>query len=675
MAQTLMNFSCTKANHMKRTFCVFTIFASGLLAQDAKTPLTIGGFENQGSATFGYRFTDVQGYRPKYDELFNLQSGPRLLDFNLFGKAKEGENRFADDYSLTTSGLGGDPFPSTQFTVRKSRVYDLRANFRQSYYYWNRNDSAAFPNGLIGITNNHNWATVRKLGSLNLLVHATNNLKFSFEYYRNSRDGVTYTTRSPYYYGEPASFDAAARANPYYIIAPINEMSNRVTGGVDYTKSGWSLHYKLGYQVFDDAVLGDNVVSPQTSLNLSDPTASKEFINGMSWTDSRHLTTPTSEFAYTGKLASRWDLRGGYIFYRYAGPASLNYAFDGSFRSGTSLAPVAASLSGRADVSEPNNVVDQGVTFHVNDWWRVMADYRYSRFTVDSVGQFRSVTGTTLVATGTADNQWRLVSNTLDFNTVFTPMTSLLVRAGVRLYNNDVRMTEDGTIDPARTKHIRSIWPVASVHYEPSKMFRVKADIEQVTNDVSYTRITPHTDLGGRFIVRFRPTEKLYFEDAAVLRNRRLLETDYRSTIRSNAVTANYDLNDKFVIFAGFSYDDFYASNYVTFLRGTAPLTNTLKDQTVSRIWSGGIRTTPFKGFGVNFTGNFVRTTGMGEIGGEAPLYGPMSFPYATGSLYYDFPRAGRLTVQLQRTYYTEQIVPGNNFSANILTLAWTKGF
>ena len=64
----------------------------------------LGGFENQGSFTTGYRFTDVSGYRPKYDELFDLNSGFRVMDFGLFGKAQEGQNRFADDYSLTLSG-------------------------------------------------------------------------------------------------------------------------------------------------------------------------------------------------------------------------------------------------------------------------------------------------------------------------------------------------------------------------------------------------------------------------------------------------------------------------------------------------------------------------------------------------------------------------------------------
>jgi hypothetical protein len=33
------------------------------------------------------------------------------------------------------------------------------------------------------------------------------------------------------------------------------------------------------------------------------------------------------------------------------------------------------------------------------------------------------------------------------------------------------------------------------------------------------------------------------------------------------------------------------------------------------------------------------------------------------------------LSVDLQRTYYIEQIVTGNNFSANLLTIRWSREF
>jgi len=165
-------------------------------------------------------------------------------------------------------------------------------------------------------------------------------------------------------------------------------------------------------------------------------------------------------------------------------------------------------------------------------------------------------------------------------------------------------------VDPGRTKRIKTAWPIGSICYQPSKMITVRADVEEINNGTSYTRVTAHTDIGGRFVVRFRPTDKFYVEDSANVRNRKLIDTDYRSTV-------------------GFSYDSFFASDFVNFLRGPAPITNVaLRDQTVDRVWQAGIKVSPIKRLVINFTGNYVRSTGLGEVAGEAPLYGPKSFPY-----------------------------------------------
>ena len=663
---------------MKRLLISLIALPALLTAQDDSKPIVIGGFENTGSVTTGYRFTDVSGYRPKYQQLFDLNSGFRLLDFDLFGKAQGTDSRFADSYSLTLNGLGGEPFSGGQLTVRKSNVYDLRVNYRQSRYYFNQNDAALLPNGLSGLTNYHNWATERKMGSLNLLVHASENLRFNLEASHNTRDGVTETTRSLDYFGSSSTWGSFSRANPYTMIAPVSETTDRVTGGVDYTHGGWALHYKIGYQRFQDAVNGVNAATPERSINVNDPTTAAELLSGASWVDSRKLTTPVSEFSYTGKLTKRLQARGGYLFYRYQGPATLDTSYDGIARAnsgGTLDAPYQVAFSTQTKVSEPNNVAEQGFTYQIREWWNVLLDYRYSRFTMDSSAQFRSVNGTT-VATGVSTNQWRVGTSTLDINTAFTPTASLVIRAGVRLLKEDVEQLADGTVDPETTRRIKTAWPIASLYYQPSKMLTVRGDVEEVNIGTSYTAITPHTDIGGRYSVRFRPTDKFYLEDSGVVRNRTLLETSFHNNIRSNALSANYEFNDRATIFAGFSYDSIFASGVTNFLRGTAPLTGvTLRDQAVDRVWQAGIKASLTKRMGVNFTGNYVRSTGVAEIQGEKPLYGPVKFPYATGLIYYDFPQFGRLAVQLQRTYYIEEIVPGNNFGAKLLTITWTRAF
>ena len=129
--------------------------------------------------------------------------------------------------------------------------------------------------------------------------------------------------------------------------------------------------------------------SPELSI---DPVASstKEPLTNLSQSEYRRLTTPISEFSFTGKPLSNLDWRGGYIYYRYQGPATLDQSYNGTApNSSGALAPYTVSQSARDTVTEPDNIVYQGFTYKVRQWWEIIADYRYSRFSTDSRREFR----------------------------------------------------------------------------------------------------------------------------------------------------------------------------------------------------------------------------------------------------------------------------------------------
>jgi hypothetical protein len=92
-------------------------------------------------------------------------------------------------------------------------------------------------------------------------------------------------------------------------------------------------------------------------------------------------------------------------------------------------------------------------------------------------------------------------------------------------------------------------------------------------------------------------------------------------------------------------------------------------------VWQGGIEVKPVKRFAARLSGNYDNSSGVGQISGEPPAYGPVTWPLVTGTVSYDFPKAGKLSIDLQRTYYAQQIVTVNNFSANLLTIRWTRDF
>ena len=666
-----------------------------LLAQDnTEGPLNVGGFSTQGSATVGYRFDNVKGYLPMFQELSDLQKGFRLMDFNMFGEAKNGVNPFADSYSLSMTGLGGEPFETGQLAVSKTGLYDFRASWRQSYYYWNQNNNLELPIAAVGsglskgLTDNHAWGTVRKFGSADFTLHATNNLRFNFNYYHTTDSGPTFTTESLDFFDSPGYWGTFARANPYYLYAPIDDNTNRFTGGIDYTYHSWSFHYNLGYQTFSEFLSLNNVDSPQLSINPI-TSSTHEPLNNLSQSEYRRLTTPISEFTYTGKPLKKFEWRGGYIYYRYQGPATLDQSYNGTApNSSGTLEPYSVSQTTRDTVTEPDNILYQSFTYKAKDWLDIIVDYRYSRFSTNTFGNFGSlfrITGSptptaptttiTTPASGTDSFGWRDGLSDFDFSMLFTPTPSLTLRPGIRLLKADVESLEDGVADPATSLRTKTAWPELSFSYQPSKVFSIRGDVHAFDNGSSYTAITPHTEVAGHLIYHFQPVVKVTLEDDLNLANDKLIDASFQDNIHSNTVTLSYALNNRFSIFGGFTYDSMFAAGDIVYIRGTPPLNDFLRDQETDRVIQGGAEAKPCKYFGLRLTGNFDRSTGLGQISGEPPAYGPLTWPLVTGTVYWDFPKAGRLSVDLQRTYYIEQIVPGNNFGANFLTIRWTRNF
>ena len=682
-------------NRLLISLAMLLLCGRALLAQDnTETPLNFGGFNTQGSATVGYRFDDVKGYLPMFQELSDLQKGFRLMDFNMFGAAKNGVNPFADSYSLSMTGLGGEPFETGQLAVSKTGLYDFRANWRQSYYYWNQNNNLVLPIAAVGsglskgLTDNHAWGTVRKLGSADFTLHATHDLRFNFNYYHTTDSGPTFTTESLDFFDSPGYWGSFARANAYYLYAPIDDNTNRFTGGIDYTLRSWTFHYNLGYQAFSEFLSLNNVGSPQLSINPI-TSSTHEPLNNLSQSEYRRLTTPISEFSYAGKPFRKFEWRGGYIYYRYQGPATLDQSYNGTApNSSGTLEPYSVSQTTRDTVTEPDNILYQSFTYKAKDWWDIIVDYRYSRFSTDTLGNFGSLfsiigsptptaptTTITTPSSGTDSLVWRDGLSDFDFSMLFTPTRSLTLRPGIRLLKADVESLENGVAEPATTLRTKTAWPELSFGYQPSKVFSIRGDVHAFDNGSSYTAITPHTEVAGHLIFRYQPVAKVTLEDDLNLANDKLIDASFQDNVHSNTVTLSYALNNRFSIFGGFTYDSMFAAGDIVYIRGTPPLHDFLRDQETDRVIQGGAEAKPCKYFGLRLTGNFDRSTGLGQISGEPPAYGPLTWPLVTGTVYWDFPKAGRLSVDLQRTYYIEQIVRGNNFGANLLTIRWTRNF
>jgi hypothetical protein len=516
---------------------------------------------------------------------------------------------------------------------------------------------------------------VRKFGNADLTVHATDRLRLNFDYYRTTDNGPTFTTESPDFLGSPGYWGSYARANPFYLFAPIMDETNRFTGGMDYSFHSWSFHYAAGYQTFSSNLSVNNVTTPELSINPA-KSSKAEPLSNFTWSQNRQLSTPTSEFSFVGKPLDRLEWRGGYVFYRYRGPINFDQSVNGIAPNSTGVqSPYAFSQNVRGTVTEPDHIINQGFTYDINNWWSVSADYRYTHQSSRGIGTFNSLFNATTPATNQEDILWRNNLSDLHLTMDLSPIHTLMIRPGVHFMKYDVATFSAGVEDPALSKTIKTAAPEVSFGYQPSKIVSFRGDWHSVDNGVSYTAITPHTQVGGHAAVQFHPIAKFSIEDDLNVSASKLLETFYRSNIRYNTITASYALNERYSVFGGFSYESFFTQGDIMYIRGTPPLTDFFRDQEINRVWQGGVDVKPTKRFAARLSGNFDRSTGIGQISGEPPAYGPVTWPLATGTVSYDFPYAGRLSVDLQRTYYVEEIVRGNNFSANLLTIRWTRDF
>jgi hypothetical protein len=638
------------------------------------------GLPVHGTFTLNQRFVDISGREQKYREFFNLQRGP-AASLELFGKPRA--SRFVDSYGVDIYGVGSDRYSGGQMRVGKTGRWDLRVNYRESAYFWNRNDAATQPTGLQGLTTNHDWDTERRFGSLHFSARATEALRFTFDYDRNTRTGVQFTTRVLDYFGAAGTFASFQRANPYEVGSMLSDPGNvddalnRFTGGVNYTVKRWNIFYKAGFQQFRERLTLENLRSPQRSINRDEAATANELLTTARWDESRRLRAPLSELSYNGQPFARLKLRGSYIFYRYSGPASLDAAFTGTSRangSGTIVAPYTITETDRATVKEPNHVIDQGFTIQATSKLNVHADYRYSRFTIHSDGNFQGVNNG-VTTTGTAEHEWRSGLHQLDLALEFMPRRDLVIRPGIRLSKRDITVEDDGIADPLTSKRSKIVAPIGSIAYTPTDRLSLRADFQNTTNGSPYTRISPRTDRTFRFTGRFALNRKLRIENNSYFRNGRYTTTEFENSFRSSGMTVTYDVIRPVALFGGFTYDSFFATAAVTFLRGTAPLNTTWRDQTVNRIWQAGIDASPVAGLELRIAGNYLRTTGSGEISGERPISGPLTWPMFNGTASYNFPRIGRLALDLQRTYYIEELMTGDNFGAGILSLRWSKDF
>lgn len=120
------------------------VFGSGALSAQpviAPTPdrpsdlLTLENYSVTNSFEVGYRFSDVGGNRDVYRSSVNYGNGMRLLEGELRLNSKDGHGSLFDEFAFHTSGIGNDPYQSSNLKIEKNGLYRYGMRFRIINYF------------------------------------------------------------------------------------------------------------------------------------------------------------------------------------------------------------------------------------------------------------------------------------------------------------------------------------------------------------------------------------------------------------------------------------------------------------------------------------------------------------------------------------------------------------
>jgi hypothetical protein len=658
-----------------RVFRVAVLFAMAtaapfLAAQDTATPIKVGDYTLSGMGSFGYRFVDLNGNQGSYNELLNLQQGLRLFDFELDAQPTEPNHGWFDYFSLNTLGLGGDPFPVVNLSIRKNGLYELRVNYRAMQYVYELPQTAYTPN--------RGWNDRRRFADVDFGYTPTRKLRFHFFYNRTVRVGTDLAT-SPFFYLPlaPDVWEAFGRATPVTWVVPLQEKANLFGAGIDYRLGKTDFHVEQSYRTYNNpANLQGFANQPVTLLGPSSPTQNVVVQN---WNAFSSFNIPVTSLRLDNKVNERLQLRAGYVYTHASGPTSL----DGSV-----LVPgISPGLPGVVNPSATLNYVgtgttllatqtaDAGFTLKLFDPLDLVSDYSYRRYAEGDIEALQATSSnlSTPVSLSQDNTRWDFGIHTVDTLLVFTPVGGLSIRAGVQFLKEDIVATTNGETDIG-TQRTKSYSPIANVAWIPSKKFSVRGGFQSRVVVDPYVRISPEQTVGSTIRTRFSPSDKWGIDNTWSFYNMKTEDIGFLAHSRTNSTSLWYQPLDRLGFQGGFTYGNMSSQNTIAFLQGVPPLTGLLStDQTIDRVYSWGFKTNPVGSLTLSFTGQFLRSTGLGTLTGENSTYGPLTWPAWTAEIGYTTKHVGRTVLAWQRSYYYEDLFRATDFSVNMFTLRFER--
>jgi len=484
----------------------------------------------------GYRYRTVGGSIEEYRSTVNFADGIRLLGSSLIVNSKNGHGLLFDHITLSTQGLGNDPYESAVLRVEKTRIYRYDMTWRLNDYV---------NPGLVtgGGNGQHLLDTQYRMQDHDLTLFPQSNLKFFIGFSTTSQTGLAYSSIQ--------LFNDAGNSFP--LISDVRRVWREYRLGNEFRVFGIRVHWMHGWEDFKDdtgATLATSGV-PGAVLLPSVPGVS---LNSFQASNPNHGTDPY------------W--RGGIFTDRKVFHMNGRFTYSGgrsAFVTDESAQGIASSLTRVQNVVAVGDADRPVATGNVNLIFtpgsKLTVTNSTSLYNVRALGnsyftQFDSATQTTSVLFYNYLGV-RTIANDTNLNYQVSPLWGFM--AGVhysgRLISSQEQFTFAGSTSatPAQqSNQLRS--GDVGVRIKPWKPLSVLLSAEIGTNSHPFAPISDgdYHALSAR--IQYRAKTFRFAAAANSIYNATSVSlSSYGSQARTYSVTGNWSPRDWFTVDAGFN--------------------------------------------------------------------------------------------------------------------------
>lgn len=394
--------------------------ASGRAGEAAKGSLAskIAGiprlYHLSGEVTAGYRNVDIDGAKEKFREDYDLRSGLRLFSLTVAGTSAQPQKTPVDRVRLELKNVGDEPFTSYRLSLFDRKLFDLRAAFTRSRYFYAV--PALFEKGVSGIPRTddlHDFDFERTNGTVDLVLRPRGlpRVELGYRLYRLNGDSLT-TVRMP-------------EGDLFISRAPVRSNTHVAHFGTQFTLFGTNL------ALTQDLRITDRIRDLRTPTNTAglNP-ADRSTLTTFQREQDENVEVPTTRVRIRRKIGDRTELVGSYLFShgelditrntRSVGTSNLA-AFDQNRR---------ARESGGATLD--THIADLSLTTQILENLLLDTTYRFNERSQH--GDFLEQAAGNLLTIATGDHV-RIHSGGSEL--VFFPHPVLELRTGVRYLHRD----------------------------------------------------------------------------------------------------------------------------------------------------------------------------------------------------------------------------------------------